>query len=356
MRKRTSNFELLRIIAMLLIIAGHFISQSGGGQKTTGINLFFSTVFGSASRVSVNLFLMIGVWFMVDAKFKAERVLKLYGETWIYSVVFTLIALIMGANVSILKSIINGFFPFIRGSLWYSTVYIELILLSPFLRRVFNWNNRELKLLLIILFGMIVCISTIRGYFDGILCALMYFIFIYLLIGYYKKYLIDKFIINKNLFLIFGVSLYLFMAIGKYISIYFGVSNYIAKLFPQYLSDYKSLPNFLIAICVFIYFQKLDIGSNIIVNTIAKSTFGIYIIHSVPAFYDFLWTEVFKSNIWINSRLYILETLVVIATVYISGMIIDTIRRKFIEPIWIKSIVYKKLDMYINKFYKCCYE
>ena len=61
---RKSNFELLRIIAMLLIIMGHISGQAFDSTRITESGKIFVTIMGSGSRIAVNLFLMIGIWFI----------------------------------------------------------------------------------------------------------------------------------------------------------------------------------------------------------------------------------------------------------------------------------------------------
>lgn len=129
--KRDSNWELLRIISMLAIVAGHFVGQTKALENIQGIDFIFALFFGSASRIAVALFLFLGTWYMVDAKFSAKRILKLYGEYAFYSIIITLI-MIPITDVSI-KKIIMGLLPGIReGGLWFAHVYFYLLLVAPF--------------------------------------------------------------------------------------------------------------------------------------------------------------------------------------------------------------------------------
>ena len=50
-KERQSNWELMRIIAMLLIIAGHFVGQSQASEILSGADLYAAVFLGSASRV-----------------------------------------------------------------------------------------------------------------------------------------------------------------------------------------------------------------------------------------------------------------------------------------------------------------
>ena len=80
-KERRSGLELLRIIAMLLIVFGHFCSQSDVMKfiEPHSATAVIVAILGNASRVSVNLFLIVAVWFMVGRDFKAERLIK----TWV---------------------------------------------------------------------------------------------------------------------------------------------------------------------------------------------------------------------------------------------------------------------------------
>lgn len=72
--KRDANIELLRIVSMILIIAGHLVEQNNVIEKINGISLFTALLLGSAYRIAVNIFLLIGVWFMVNKEFSARRI------------------------------------------------------------------------------------------------------------------------------------------------------------------------------------------------------------------------------------------------------------------------------------------
>ena len=80
---------------MLAIVSGHLLSQSTlAGVE--GTNHILAMLLGSGVRIGVNVFLLLGVWFMVDAKFKAERIVRLYLEVFFYSVPITICMLLMG--------------------------------------------------------------------------------------------------------------------------------------------------------------------------------------------------------------------------------------------------------------------
>ena len=83
---RKSNYELMRIVAMIMIVMGHFWGQSNYAELAAGYSYYLGGILSHGSRIAVNVFLFMGIWFMLEGEFKASRILKLY---------FNLIALIL---------------------------------------------------------------------------------------------------------------------------------------------------------------------------------------------------------------------------------------------------------------------
>lgn len=86
-QKRYSNIELLRIIAMFMIIMHHYaihgFSQMELEYNKDKIVIDFFVLGG---KVGVNLFIIISGYFMVDSKITLQKILKFMGQVWCYSV------------------------------------------------------------------------------------------------------------------------------------------------------------------------------------------------------------------------------------------------------------------------------
>lgn len=185
---RNSNIELLRIIAMFFIVAGHFIAQSGDIVYSFCVNDYILIFLGSASRIAVNVFLIVGVWYMVDSKFSAERILKLYIQVITYSVPITIIMLLLNReNVSV-KDFARGFLPFWGRGLWFASAYITLMLFKPFLDKILDWGKKELGIFVGLMFLFISFVSTLPDVQEGYVVDSVWFLVVYLFVGYKKKY------------------------------------------------------------------------------------------------------------------------------------------------------------------------
>lgn len=223
--KRQSNFELLRIIAMFMIVAGHFAEQ-GLQLKPVDcsfLEYFIHSFFCSFSRIGVNLFLFIGCYFLVGKKFSFSRILLIYGKMWFYSVTITLLCKFIFRIEIPLKVFIKAFIPFYGGVWWFPNIYILLLLIHPFLNIILNLPKEKIRLLIFILFLLFPIRISIHGFYDYYMDCYTWFIFAYLFIGYYKKYIkINE--RTKNIFTIYSL-FYLFnVDIRKIYKLYGGNS------------------------------------------------------------------------------------------------------------------------------------
>ena len=79
-----------------MVVMGHFIRQSGLLESEAGANGTINIFLGSGGRIAVNIFLLIGSWFMVDSVFRPAKALKLYLETAFYCIPITILLACLG--------------------------------------------------------------------------------------------------------------------------------------------------------------------------------------------------------------------------------------------------------------------
>lgn len=342
---RKSNLELLRILAMLAIVSGHLLSQSSlAGVE--GTNHILAMLLGSGVRIGVNVFLLLGVWFMVDARFKAERIVRLYLEVVFYSVPITCCMLLAG-HAGGARNVIQGLLPFFGRSVWFASAYISLIALSPFLNKVFLLPKRSQQVLLgllVILFCIVPTIpcSTPLDY----LADFTWFCVVYLLVGMWKKSNMGMRFRGTWRFLLAGMVSYLALVAARCVPQTQVVADY-------WIVNIKSLPNFICAVFVFVGFMRLDIGSSRCVNAAARSVFAVYIIHQVPAFIQLQWNTIFRADqlLDVSPLVFACGTIGIALAVFIGASVIDSFRRRFLEPFYMSFAPVKWLVSRIAKFY-----
>lgn len=337
---RNSNIEMLRILAMLAIIAGHMTHQTEVLNCTSGSQLLLSYIAGSGHRIGVNLFLLIGTWFLVESSFKAERILKLYGQMAFYTISISVVILLLDLPHSDVD-IIRCFMPFTLRPVWFGSAYIAMLLLIPFMNHIPQSGGG--KFMVMILFVLISAFSTITPkMWDNYICSFVWFAFIYLAMRQLKTS-IQSFHANKWVVLSLGFFLYIVLAYGEFKDVP------IAK---QYIDDFKSVPNLLISLCIFYFFIRLDVKTSKCINWFAGSAFAVYIVHQTPNFYEILWNKVYQVSSWIGSDWFILYLFTYVLLTYIWIVLFDQVRKKLLEPIWVNSHVYSFFCRRIADSYK----
>lgn len=356
MEKRQSNFELLRILCMLLIIGIHITTQTAmdGIKINDGINYYYVTLIGSAGRLVCNTFVIIGAWFLVDSDFKPERVVSLWLEIFLYAVPITIACLFVGCENASLTTLIQAFFPVFGRPVWFGAEYICLLLLTPWLNIMLKDKNIYKTKKIVLLFGiLIIGCATIFPieHTTPAFSELIWFCFLYLLTGLYKhKQLLINDWFEKHSFLCFCIC-YLLLCGVKFFSDCMEIS-YFRQIFVYYREHYEALPGFICSVFLFLTFKNINVKYCSAVNLISRSTFAVYIIHQTPAFYRFLWNGIFHVDEAVKNDNVILYSLIVIVTIFIVCVVIDQLRILFMKKVICLSKIYRITCEKIAKFYK----
>ena len=348
---RNSNIELLRILSMLAIVIGHFVSQTHSIDALNGYSLWLTLLIGSGQRIAVNVFVIISVWFMAFGHFKPIKLVLIYSELWFYTFFIMLIMKLFDLRISTLN-IVKSIFPFFELSLWFVSVYLVLLAISPYLKLILELEKKKLKFLIMVLGTIIVIMSTMGHFCDCWMAHLLWFIILFLCIGYYKKYLSESLTFNKNLLFLGSIFVYILLITTKYFCLSCCTKSLLLlKYINYFLFDLKTLPNIFISIGIFYFFTKLNIGKIKLINFMANSSLAVYIIHQTACFKDFLWS-LFNVSYFIEMNYYPLYCIFVGIIIFVSCIIIDELRRKYIEAIWIKSKFFSFLEHKFNMLYK----
>ncbi len=331
---RRSNLELFRIISMLMIIALHFAAQSGSRDLPWGKNLVYAIFLGNGGRIAVLCFVILGSYFLVDSDFKCERILRIWLETFFYCFTITILVKYTGLAPVTDRNILQAALPVFGSPVWYPSIYIGLLFVSPALNFFIHSVSQKFYQYVIIV-SLLACsvLPTILMGMNPFGTSLGGFIVVYLLIGYLKKYPMPILSNRKLLFLI-AVGTYLFLFLfavlyRRYESQLPAMLCEVAEGGFFFSNHYESVPALTCALALFYWFKSLPLRHSRMINTCAKATFGIYIIHQVPVFYMPLWHQIFKTDAWISTPAFFPGSIAVILTILIAGTLIDLVRQFF---------------------------
>ncbi|MDE5766404.1 MAG: acyltransferase [Clostridia bacterium] len=327
---RQSNFEILRIISMLMII-GHHVAMHGGYSSVESVVIsdYIIRLFTIGGKLGVNIFVLISGYFLINSKFKIKKALTIFAQVFFYSVLISSIFLIFGKVQFSKDLLLSMLLPISLNVWWFVSIYFITYCLSPFLNILVKNCGQKLHLILIFFLLVVQCIvNNVLGVAH--LSNVAWFITLYLISAYIKIYPHKLFNSNK---IAVPVSLGTLVIIA--------VFNVFLKV------NLWEMVNFVCLVCsvaIFCSFKNFTIPNSKIINAIAKTTFGIYLIHDHPLVRSFLWVELLKCPYHYQLNTFICFVIVAIIAVFIACMIIDFIRELLFKAviIIIKRIRRKK--------------
>lgn len=319
---------------MLMIVAHHY---SVHGEFTMLNKISFNNMWINFlslwGKLGVNIFIMISGYFLINSKFKVQKLIKLVLEVFLYSTGILILFWIFKLETIGIKVIIKSIFPIIFSQYWFITSYIIMYILSPFLNKFLkNLSKMEYIRLLIVLTVLLSIVPTFTTNYLGF-GNVFWFIFIYFISGYISIFYNDT-IKPKQCLLIFVVSFtiiflsaILLNILGKYNEVFFYNATYFGQM--------NSIFILICTIFLFLYFKNIDI-QYFIINKVSVTTLGIYLIHDNSLVRKILWTKITKNNLFYNSDFLILHSVISIVLVFITSMGIEYLRNKFFNKILLK--------------------
>lgn len=346
--KHNTGIDLLRIVAALCVLSYHYINTCG---VKTQFNMISRCVidgfFWVGGRIAVNIFVIIGAYFLCEQEFKYKKIINLYVTTLFYSIIIGILFICQDG----LWSLIRSLFPISGNFVWFVTVYIKLLLVHPLLNQALE--SKYCKQ--ICLAGSVIFIIIPNIYPNTALkldSEFGWFCFLYLLVGYLKNKQIE---INK----VFCV-IYLFVSIICGI-IWFEcfelipIHPYMELLgFDQNFNFGKlyALLNIIPATSLFYLFKNIGNAwreySKKVIKFISAGTMDCYILLSMNSPNGILWwVDLFGLNeIDYLGIVGLMKAYLIIILAFALSIIMAAFRRK------ICNILNSRLSMAIQKIKK----
>ena len=146
MKERNHSLDLLRIIAMFMILTVHFLGWGGAVNTLTASdrNYFIVMPIYFVSQIGNTLFFLLAGYFSGE-KFRIKSLLLIERKTAFYAVIISVIALLSGINSELSWGyIIKSEFPVLTNRYWFISVYVILSVLAPVLVRGLNQCSKKI--------------------------------------------------------------------------------------------------------------------------------------------------------------------------------------------------------------------
>ncbi|MCR5663519.1 MAG: acyltransferase [Oscillospiraceae bacterium] len=336
---RQSNIELLRIFAMIAIIANHSVVHGHVlyPPDTISVNRLWFQLIQIPGFCGVDAFVLISGFFLVSARsLKTTRIVKLWAQIFFYSVLLYIVFVAAGAVPFSLRTLIARLTPVTSCRWWFASTYFVLYLLSPFLNRLLNaFDKKQYLGFLAMLFLLWCVIPTLEGtLFQSFELFqnnhLAWFVFLYALGAFLRRFPAETGQSGARLIAL-SVLCMLAVFLTAVVLDVLGRRNPVFAQHALFLADLQTIPSLISAVLLFLGFSRLDIGSRKAVNFLSSAMFGVYLIHDDTYVSPFLWERLFRSAAYAESPLFIPRSLLVIAAVFAVCTLIELARIRLIE-------------------------
>lgn len=349
--KRQLNYELLRVVSMLMIVCMHYLSKGGalaepGKELLTG-NEYLAWFIEAFCIVAVNVYILISGYFGISAKFSINKPLKIWKQVLFYSIFLGIVAMLLGIQKFNIYQCLTYVFPTLTEHYWFATAYIVLSLLMPFLNTgVHNLEKpvfEKVLLAMILIFSAGKTVLPVHLPWDKLGYDAFWFVCLYLTGAYIRLYIKPKLDKNKKAYVIKSKIIYVGCSMLTFTSMLIIRQLYLQRGilgdFISYAYSYNHLFTYVGAIGLFISFYDLFDKSceesinkrqrEKIINTLAGSSFGVYLIHEHINF-RYLWPKWFKCEIYAQESVgvFILHLITSVIIIYLVCTAIELIRKK----------------------------
>lgn len=349
-KARQANIELLRIVAMLMVVVLHYLVKGQAAvslvENTSMINAVLWLV-KALCIVTINVYVLISGYFLLEANWKILRLVNLWFQTLFYSVGVPLVCLCLGIGGIEqwgMYDWINVLLPVQMEHYWFITAYVVLYLLVPVLSAgVKQMTKKQHQLViagLLLVFSIPKTIIPIYIPIDRYGYDFGWFMCLFLIAAYIRMYGMPFFNRTSK-----SLAIYLLSVLGIWgISVVCGILS--RKGLPlAYMMDmaycYNHLLVLIASVALFYVFKFIKVPQGMISDLICKIssyTLGVYLLHenlAVRTKWQF-WAGIENVR---NGFEIIPHMIITVLAVFVAGIIVDFVREcifKFVKKIWKK--------------------
>lgn len=347
---RNKNIELLRVISMFQIGILHALGHGGvlAACEFGTLEYYVLYFIEALCMASVNVFVLISGYYMVNTTFKFSRVIKLIIQVFTYSLLNLVIVKIAIGKSCSAKDIVKSLTPLSSGVYWFATAYVIMLILSPLLNCIINkMEKRQLKMTAVILVALFSIYPTIVPWSRAKLTdgySFIWFIVLYFVAAYMRRY---GFRVKKPGIVYLGMAV--IMTMSRCL-----IGLITRRLFNTPIGEgvfytYCTITNLIAAIALFgLFIDAKETKASRIFAPLGKLVFGAYLISDHAISRSFFWQTIDLTRGGTKIGYLIAVVAFVSLAILITGSLLEKLRLTFMHLARIDSLI-NKLDRYNDK-------
>lgn len=294
-KQRDSNLELYRIIIMILIVAHHYVVNSGLIEIIkycpTSFKSLYLFTFGMWGKTGINCFILITGYFMCQSRITLRKFTKLLFWIYFYRIVIYFIFCATGYLDFSIFAFLKKLLPINNITDGFVNCFLVFFLTIPFLNILIKNMNKRQHFLLLVLSLFVYSFWAKIPYFKVRMNYVIWFDVIYLISSYIRFYGVFDHINHKK----WGwltLSSILISVLSVLALIYSGRSE-IAYFFVE---DSNAILAIIVSVCAFMYFKSSNLKYNKWINSIGSTSFGVFLIHAnSDTMRQWLWKDTLNN-------------------------------------------------------------
>lgn len=346
---RMANLELLRCLAMMMVIVLHYLDKGNLLPELTDSGIgsagMAAWLLESFCIVAVNVYMFISGYFLCCSSFKLSRLLQLWLQLWAYSVTFGLIGALTGVFREATFDthyLLTLLFPVTMRHYWFMTAYVFLYLLLPIVglavKRMTRQQMQMALALLLAVFCLAKSVLPVSLEMDSQGYDCLWYVCVFLTAAYVRRFGVP-FLEKKGRGILLYVCCCLMIFAGAFLlrAVYLRTGRLDTRL--GMCLEYNHVLPYLAAIGLFGAFARLRIQGRAagIVNRVAPYTLGVYLLHeNIGLRYSWqkwlgaegLAEEVARGTGGIVCMGHVFGgTLAAVLAVFLCGVLVDMVRK-----------------------------
>ncbi len=333
---RNYGIDLLRMVSMVMIAVLHVLGQGGILSACTrgSTNYYVAWFLEIGCYCAVNCYALISGYVGVNSKARFSSIAALWCQVAFYSLGIALLFFFLQPGTVEPKTLLKYAFPVSTKRYWYFTAYFLMYLLTPFMNAaVKSMSKRTLATGLTFVFALYIPLGMLTddhsSLKDGY--GFVWLSMLYMLGAFFRKYDVLEKIKKATWLAVYLVS----------ITATFGSAVFLGKFLPKYEFSFVNYisPSILLAgLALFALFSKIQIKKGTgIVAFFAPISFGVYLIHTHPMFFDRVIKGAFAFAAQQMPFLLVAVVAASAVAIYIFCSLLDWVRKMLFELLRVKK-------------------
>lgn len=337
MKTKEANFQLLKIIAMLMIVSHHLVAKNAFNIDTQiigiTVNKIALQVLGNNAFIGNNLFFLVSTWFLsskkedaINTQYSIRSCLRIEKTVLFYSYVMCITMFFFRGGVN-KSTLLQSIFPTITGMWWYPTTYMIFLMIWPFYHHaLLRFSIEDLKRYVLIIFS-IWSLSTLIPFANAGSSALGAFLMLYAIAVLIRRLNIT-FQNHRKMYCCFIVIPYVLAVLSIIVLDLLGKNITAAAQYSCYFMRGNFRPvSMIVSIGLFMWGTTWKLKPNKLIDWPADATFGIYLFHMYPPVMKILFERIFLIQDVIDKPYAVLWLIVITMVIFLLGLLIDTLRK-----------------------------